>query len=158
MAPAPAVGAPQNVYLLQMTNGLDQYIATHLARQGSLRVVTDPALADVILTDRLGKPFEQKMAELYPPPAPETAPEEKEERSGQSGSSVMDIKGDSMTRLSSFGRGRGNIFLVSRKSSAVLWSTFVRLESSRPRDLDRLGREIVNRLGKEFNAASAPSH
>ena len=56
----------QSVYILRMGNGLDQYLANHLTREKLMRVVTDPKLADFILTDRLGDTFQAKYDELYP--------------------------------------------------------------------------------------------
>ena len=84
----------QSVYLLPMAGGLDQFLANRLV--GVFRVVTDPKLADAVFTDRLGEPFEQKLAELYPKPDAEDV--EKEDKA--------------TPPVSSFGRGRGTVFLV----------------------------------------------
>src|SRR5215831_4514427 len=58
----------KTVYLLPMGNGLDQYLADRLTREGLYTVVTDPTKADAIFTDRIGQSFEQAMKELYQPP------------------------------------------------------------------------------------------
>src|SRR5438128_11988597 len=83
----------QSVYLLPMAGGLDQFLANRLT--GVFRVVTDPKLADAVFTDRLGEPFEQKLAELYPKPDAEDT--EKDDKATPA--------------VSSFGRGRGTVFM-----------------------------------------------
>src|SRR5260370_33933976 len=94
----------QSVYLLPMSGGLDQYLANRLS--GVFRVVTDPKLADAIFTDQLGEAFEQKLAALYPPAA--SADDDKDDKD--------DNKRAPQT--SSFGRGKGTIFLIDLKSRA----------------------------------------
>src|SRR5438876_11798510 len=98
----------QAVYLLPMAGGLDQYLANRLTGAGVFRVVTDPKLADAVFTDQLGMGFEQKLTDLYAPPEP-----------AEDGK--MD-KDKPPARVSSFGRGKGTIFLVDLKSRAVIWS------------------------------------
>ena len=66
----PALPEVKTVYLLPMGSGLDQYLANWLTRIGRFEVVTDPAKADAIFTDRLGTAFEEKWKEMYPPPEP----------------------------------------------------------------------------------------
>src|SRR5437762_10174294 len=95
----------KSVYLLPMAGGLDQHLANRLS--GVLRVVTDPKLADAVFTDRLGEPFEKKLAELYPAPVdPDKEDKDDNKRNAPA---------------SSFGLGRGTIFLVDLKSRAVVW-------------------------------------
>src|SRR6266566_3221951 len=65
-----------NVYLLKMPKGLDQYLANHITNEHVFQVVTDPKLADTIVTDQIGEKFEAKLDELYPPPEPEQPPKE----------------------------------------------------------------------------------
>src|SRR5687768_12375336 len=67
----PALMNVKTVYVMPMGRGLDQYLANHLTQNRIFDVVTDPALADAVLSDRLGPAFEQAFAELYPPPPPE---------------------------------------------------------------------------------------
>src|SRR5882724_7580208 len=61
----------RNVYLRKMPKGFDQYLANHITGEHVFQVVTDPKLADTILTDQIGEKFEAKLDELYPPPEPE---------------------------------------------------------------------------------------
>jgi hypothetical protein len=65
------------VYLLSMTNGMEQYLANRLTGLGVFQVVTDPMKADAIFTDGIGDAFESRLADWYPqkPAAPpEPAP------------------------------------------------------------------------------------
>ncbi|MFZ5929534.1 MAG: hypothetical protein ACOYX1_19035 [Acidobacteriota bacterium] len=156
-APA-AAGASEllqirHVYLLPMANGLDQHLANHLTRQGLLQVVADPAKADAILTDRLGKPFESKLDELYPQPKPQEEKPAKEEEAEPRSSTAMDLKVTPMDRPSTFGRGKGTIFLVHRGSRAVVWSTYERPRRTMPDELDRTAKRVAGELAKAIRQA-----
>ena len=70
VVPPPELLQVKNIYILPMGGGFDQYLANQLSRKGLVQVVTDPAKADAILADRLGKPFEKAFNELYPEPKP----------------------------------------------------------------------------------------
>ncbi len=136
---APQLQAVHNVYLLPMSNSLDQYLATRLTQMGLFQVVTDPQKADAIFTDKIGEGFEQKMKELYPPPEPKKEDKDKEE--------------DALTkpnqRFGSFSRGRGTVFLVDRQSRSVVWSIYSPIRSSRPDDVNRRADQIATKLSKE---------
>lgn len=121
----------KSVYLLPMSNGLDQYLANHLLKNGTYVVVTDPANADAVFTDALGPALERKLAELYPS-------EEEEE------GNVDDQP------KSAFRRGRGMVFLVERKSRQVVWSAYELPRDSRPQSLDRSARKIADELKKHL--------
>ena len=126
----------QSVYLLPMAGGLDQHLANRLS--GVLRVVTDPKLADAVFTDRLGEPFEKKLAELYPAPVdPDKEDKDDNKRNAPA---------------SSFGLGRGTIFLVDLKSRAVVWSAFKKSNGSAPDTLDRTAARIVQEIRKQQKA------
>jgi len=129
----------QSVYLLPMGSGLDQYLANRLTAQQVFQVVTDPQKADAIFTDQIGIGFEKRLEELYRPPAPEKT--EKDEVARE----------EPPVRFSSFGRGKGNLFLVDRKSRRVIWSVYERPRSSTPDDLDRAGQRVVERLKKDLS-------
>jgi hypothetical protein len=159
-APAPQAGSAllqiHHVYLLPMSYGLDQYLANHLTRQGLVQVVADPAKADAILTDRIGKPFEDKLEELYPQPKPQEekpAKEKEGEEEETRSPAAMDLKVAPMDRPSSFGRGRGTVFLVHRGSRAVVWSTYERPRRTIPDELDRTARRVAEELGKAIRQA-----
>jgi hypothetical protein len=120
----------QSVYLLPMPGGLDQYLANRLS--GVFRVVTDPKLADAIFTNQLGEVFEQQLAKLYTPPDSEK--------------SDKDDKRE--PHPSSFGRGKGTIFLVDLKSRAVIWSAYQKSNGTTPETLDRTAVQIVHQIKK----------
>src|SRR5713226_6030936 len=124
----------QSVYLLPMSGGLDQYLANRLS--GVFRVVTDPKLADAVFTDQLGEAFEQKLAALYPPAA-------------QADSDKDDKDDKQAPQTSSFGRGKGTIFLVDLKSRAVIWSGYQKRNGSAPDILDRTATQIVQQIKRQ---------
>lgn len=154
----------KNVYVLPMGSSLDQFVANRLTRGGVLQVVTDPAKADAILTDRIGKSLEMKLDELYPDPAKLAAaapPVKKDEETEEN--SVMRIKTNPVERSGSSGRAKGTLFLVHRGSRNVIWSIYERPKSTRPDDLDDVAIDVANTLGaaigkeaKSLGIASAP--
>jgi hypothetical protein len=141
----PGLTEIKTVYLLSMSSGLDQYLANRLTKTGRFEVVTDPAKADAVFTDRLGPNFEQRWAELYPPPPPPTPAPETVKKSSNT-DNPLDFSAPAGVRISSFSRSRGNIFLVSRKTGAVVWSNYRLPSNSRPSSLDKLADKIVDRL------------
>ncbi len=146
------------VYILGMSGGMDQYLADRLTSMGVLQVVTDPQKADAIITDRLGEPFEAKLKELYPPPPPPVPPAPaKDEKADKDGKLVVvdkttkddkDKIGDpgAIARVGSFNRGRGNFFIVDRKSRNVVWSTYERPKDTTPGELSKTAERVVKRL------------
>jgi len=119
-----------SVYLLPMPGGLDQYLANRLSKV--FRVVTDPKRADAIFTNQLGESFEQQLAKLYGPP--------------DTGNSDKD--GKPQTHVSTFGRGKGTIFLVDLKTRAVIWSGYQKANGTTPQTLDRTASQIVQQIKK----------
>ena len=135
----------QSVYLLPMANGLDQFLASRLTTASVLQVVTDPKKADAVFTDHLGQSFERRFEELYPAPKPEPAPEQ--ESSSEAGTQA---KREERVRISSFGRGKGTVFLVDRKTRAVIWSTYEKPKNSSPEQLDRTAQRVAERLKRDL--------
>ena len=123
-----------------MPGGLDQYLANRLTAAGVFRVVTDPKLADAIFTDQLGAGFEQKLTALYPPPQ-------------STDSEKADDDSKPVAHVSSFGRGKGAIFLVDLKSRAVIWSAYEKPGRSTPAVLDRTAAHIVQQIKKQQKTA-----
>lgn len=138
------------VYLLKMSRGLDQFLASRLTSDHVFRVVTDPQLADTVFTDQIGEGFEMKLDELFPPPpnAKPPAPPKPDQTADQ-GNPLL---GDTVNKLSNpamsstFGRGRGTVFLVNAKSRHVIWSTFEPPKSGSARDLEHTANDIVSRI------------
>jgi hypothetical protein len=143
----PELSQVQNVYLLPMSGGLDQYLAKSLTQQRQYQVVTDPKAADAIFTDRLGESFEKKLLELYPPPPPPEKPAEKSEKAGKD--KEMAIKEEPNLRMGGFSRNRGNVFLVDRASKKVLWSFYKRPKSTTPDDMHQTANAIVSELKRD---------
>jgi hypothetical protein len=160
----------RTVYLMPMGRGLDQFIANRLTRMHVLQVVTDPAKADIVLTDQVGATLEDKLKDLYPPPpdpeaveaakkkeaAKEAAAKEKAEVPGAlpSRPSLMDEtvnKADKAGSMGVSGRGRGTIFLVDVKSRQVLWSAFEKPKNSSPQELDRTAVRVVKLLKEDLS-------
>jgi len=141
-------GQIRAVYLLPMANGFDQYLAHQLTAQGVLTVVTDPELADAVLTDQIGPAFERRLEELFPPQkqAPPAGEKEKEAAEAAEARAESDRQRASVGAISSFGRGRGNVFLVARASRQVLWSVHQRPKDFTPRELDRAAARVAARL------------
>ncbi len=123
-----------SVYLLPMTGGLDQYLANRLSASGVFQVVADPRKADAILTDRLGEAFERRLDELLA-----TAPDKDDKNNTLEQS-------DRRVVVSTFGKGKGNIFLVETASRSVVWSAYELPKNTTPGELDRIARRLVERL------------
>lgn len=128
------------VYILGMTGGMDQYLANQLTEMGIYQVVTDPAKADAVITDRLGEGFESKMKELYPGRSASQTESGKKTDSDATGPG----------RVASLGRGRGNFFIVDRKSGAVLWSFYEEPKGTTPEELTKTARKLVRRLKSDL--------
>ena len=174
----------RTVYVMPMARGLDQYLANRIAGGRVFQVVTDPKLADAVLSDRIGEGLQTQLENIFPTPKPESdkedadpaaapAKSEKAEKSEKpdkpaktekkdadaSAASVVSMMTDTVNKVdnpaqsSSFGRGKGTIFLVDAKSRQVVWSTYDPPRSTRSNDLDRAASDIVSRLKKDMKKA-----
>lgn len=154
----------KTVYVMPMARGMDQYLASRLASDHVLEVVTDPKLADAVLTDRIGEGFQIQLESFSPTPDPqktETKKAAKEKSKDDDGGDASSVdfaetvnKLDNPALNSSFGRGKGTIFLVETKSRQVIWSTFDPAKGLTNRQLDRTASDIVGRLKKDLNPKS----
>ena len=131
----------QAVYLLPMSNGLDQYLAHRLTKAGVFRVVADPRKADAVFTDRLGESFEAALEKLQPPPAPAAGSKDKEKEEEKPAAETPQP-----VRFSSFGRAKGTVFLVHVKSRDVLWSVFEQPRDNTAKNLERAAERIIVKL------------
>jgi hypothetical protein len=118
---------PKSVYILPMAAGLDQYLAQWLTKDHILNVVADPKTADVVMTDRLGEAFEQKMKEIRP---------------------TDEKKADDNTRNTFRStKARGTVFLVDAKTRQVLWSNYQKPpRSNSDGDLNHEAERIAKKL------------
>jgi len=154
-AALPAAVNPQlkqvtTVYILSMRSGIDQFLANQLAGSGIFQVVTDPQKADAILTDHVGESFENKLKELYPPPPPpkkeEDAKDESADKTVKKDLKKNDKDDTPIARVSGTIGGKGNFFLVDRKSRSVLWSIYERPKDSSPGELSKTAARVIRRL------------
>ena len=158
----PQLHQVKRVYILAMGSGMDQFLANQLTKAGIFEVVTDPKKADAILSDNVGEPFQQKLDELYPPPpvpikveatkpaldasTPVDTKDAKSPDARAGGNNKFEDLGGAVARTSSFGRGKGNFFLVDRKSRIVLWSVYERPKDATPRELTKTAAKVVKQL------------
>lgn len=131
----------KSVYILPMSNGMDQYLANQIQLGSIYTVVTDPQAADAVLTDAVGPAFERKMTDLYPPPKPEESEEETKDEI---------VKGSAVPN-SSLRRGKGMVFLVERKSKQIVWSTYEVPKDARSQSLNKSAIRIADRLKKDVS-------
>ena len=160
-APSPDLLAVKSVYILPMRSGFDQYLANELARSGSMRVVTDPAHADAVITDHLGESFQQRMDDLFPAPAkasPKPAPKSDDSKAdGKENTASADELMSSSRPVSSGINGRGNVFLVGRADRAVLWSDFRNPRSRQPKDMKRAADLVASDLKRALRPPDSGS-
>lgn len=142
-----------SVYILRMSGGLDQYLITELSKWNVFNITTDPQKADAIFTDTVGETFEKKYDQLYPPPkdaATIAAEQEAKENPANQGLAGAIATPQQRLGTSSWGRGRGSIFLVDRKSRLVLWSTSRLTEGSASKQMVEQAQKVVERLRKDL--------
>jgi hypothetical protein len=148
----------RSVYVAPMFRGLDQYLANTMTNHHVFQVVTDPKLADTFFTDRIGETLEAQLAKLTEQEKPVAEPvkdtvKDKDPKEADSRSMVF---GDAVNKLdnpglnSSFGRGKGTVFLVDVKSRQVIWSAYSPSQSSAGKEMDRTASDIVSRLMKDM--------
>jgi outer membrane biosynthesis protein TonB len=70
LACAADLAGVHTVYLLPMARGMDQYLANQLTNGHVFVVVTDPKLADAILTDHVTEGFQSQLEGISPTPKP----------------------------------------------------------------------------------------
>jgi hypothetical protein len=160
----PQLHQVKRVYILAMGSGMDQFLANQLTKEGVFEVVTDPKKADAIVTDNVGEAFQKKLDDLYPPPPKPKTEAEATKPAADAGTSLdvgdrssdakparkdlldgLDFSGGGV-RSSSFGRSKGNIFVVDRNSRSVLWSVYERPKNTTPGELTKTAGKIVKQL------------
>jgi hypothetical protein len=139
----PQLKQVSTVYILSMGSGMDQYLANRLTGSGVFQVVADPQRADAIMTDRLGESFENKLNELYPPAIAHVAKDDAKDKNS------MDA--GPLARITPSSRGKGNIFVVDRKSRNVIWSVYERPKDTTATELDRTAEKVVKRLKTDLS-------
>ena len=127
----------KTVYLLPMTNSLDQFLAIRLTKGGVLQVVTDPEKADAVMSDHIGAGLEDKLQSMYGATKHESSEKEKSFAS-------VPMQGTA--------RSKGAIFLIDRKSRSVIWSDYERPKTTHPGDLHHTADKIASQLEKDKKA------
>jgi len=173
----PQLHQVKRVYILAMGSGMDQYLANQLTKAGIFAVVTDPKEADAIVSDSIGETFQKKLDDLYPPapktPAPSKGAPDASKPGADAGASAavggnapaatpsrrdafadIDFSGGGF-RSGSFGRGKGNFFVVDRNSRIVLWSVYERPKNSTPGELTKTAGRVVKHLKDDLTEKKA---
>jgi hypothetical protein len=127
----------KTVYLLPMTYSLDQFLAIRLTKGGVLQVVTDPNLADAIVTEHIGTGLEEQMKSLYGEKKTDSADKDKDKATSFGGP------------MAGGTRSKGAVFLVDRKTRNVIWSDYVRPKSAQPDELNHVADKIAGQLEKD---------
>ena len=124
----------RTVYILSMSNALDQHLASRLSSGRVLWVVLDPASADAVLTDSLDDAFWTWLQRTYP----------------AGGSSIGDRPRTSLHDVPPGGPYRGTLFLVDPRKRLVLWSAYELPKDETPTGLDHAATRISNQLKVAF--------
>ena len=137
------------LYVLPMAGGLDQYLAAWISRDKVMQVVTDPKAADLVMTDRLGEAFEQKLAQIR---TPAVVPDEKKDEKADSKGSKSAGAGAPSDTPHSFRstNARGTLFLVDVKSRQVVWSDHEKPSAVSDANLNREAERVAKKLGEMF--------
>jgi hypothetical protein len=131
------------VYIMQMSNGLDQFLAIKLTGSHVMQVVADPQKADAVFTDRIGTAFEQSLDELYG---------QKQKIDDKDKAADKDNLTPSTPRMASGSHGKGTIFLVDRKTRAIVWSDYVKPKNTTPDEMNHVAERIAGKLEKDRKA------
>ena len=150
--PRPELAQVHKVYMLPMSNGMDQFLANRLTNQGLIQVVTDPKKADAVFTDRLGDAIESLQTEWFPdaPAKPEAGAAAPAAGAGEGATTPGGFGGDNPTPVSAFHRAKGTIFLVDARSRQVLWSIYAQPKTAASEELDRTAERIASRLRQDL--------
>lgn len=143
----------QRVYVLPMSHSLDQYLANRLTNEHVFTIVTDPKLADAVLTDHVGSGLEATLDNIMQPaPAPKADSKDNADPSKGPVSLAESMSKTSNPAIgSSLGRSKGTIFLVDTKSRQVVWSAYDLPKDTSSKELDRTASDIVSRIRKDLN-------
>jgi hypothetical protein len=138
----------RTVYILEMTNGLDQHLSNRLTSSRVMWVVLEPASADAVLTESLDEAFWSWLARTYPrpgaaaPAAPGANATETTPAAPQGG------RGPSPA-MASFKRA-GMVFLVDPRTRVVLWSAWENPKNPSAIQLGHTAERIANQLKAAF--------
>lgn len=132
----------KTVYVLPMSNALDQFLAIRLTTGNVLQVVTDPQKADAILTDHLGAGLDKQLDNLYGAKTPPPPPDESKDADSTHDSARPMVQPVS--------HARGTIFLIDRKTRNVSWSFYDRPKNTSPDEMNHVAEKIASKLSKDL--------
>ena len=124
----------QTVYIVEMGNGLDQYLASRLTATRALWVVLEPSSADAVLTDTLDDSFWSWLSRTYP------------QHAGTPGGPGSAFRRDTLPPM----KRRGTVFLVDPRNRLVLWSAYDLPKNASPDELNRTATRITTNLKTAF--------
>ncbi len=145
-ADRPELAGIKTVYLLPMSSSLDQFLAVRLTKGGALQVVTDPNLADAIISDSIGAGLEDKLNSMYGERKQADKDKDKDKDSDKDKDQSQPAFAGAMGGA---GRSKGAVFLIDRKTRSVIWSDYVRPKSAQPEELNRVADKVATQLEKE---------
>lgn len=143
----------KSVYLFPMSNGFDQYLADRLTRDHVFQVVTDPKIADAVITDKLGLGFQAELLNARPdlvPPPPKKVSSDKDKDKDKDADKKEDKAEDLRPLVSSFHATQGTVFIVQAKTQQVVWSTFQRPSNHTPKEMEKTAGKIATQLQKQL--------
>jgi hypothetical protein len=120
----------RTVYIMAMSNSLDQHLASRLSSGHILWVVLEPSSADAVLTDSLDEAFWTWLQRNYP----------------ANNGTVADRPRASQHDVPPGGPFRGTIFLVDPRKRLVLWSAYEFPRDLSPLGMDRTATRLTNQL------------
>jgi hypothetical protein len=100
-------------------------------------VVTDPNLADAVLSEYIGPALEEKLDTLYGEKKSANPTEKEKPASFSSGP------------LAAGARNKGAVFLVDRKTRNVIWSDYVRPKNGQADEVNHAADKIATQLEKD---------
>jgi len=154
---AASLAEVKSVYLFPMSNGLDQYLADRLTQTHVLQVVTDPKMADAVVTDHLGTGFEELLLkarpELKPPPPPKPAKKDGADKDAANDKDENKKDNEVVPVATSFRSARGTVFLVHARSQQVVWSAYEKPRNHDPKEMERTATRIAKLLEKDLAPA-----
>jgi len=142
----PELAEIKTVYLLPMTYSLDQFLAVRLTKGGVVQVVTDPKLADAIISDYIGVGLEDKLKTLYGDKKIDPPKDDKDSKDKDKDDKRDQPFANSSARAA---RSKGAVFLLDRKTRSVLWSDYVRPKNPQPEELNRVADKVAAQLEKD---------
>ena len=120
----------RTVYVLEMADGLDQYLSSRLTANRVFWVVLEPTSADAVLTQSLDENFWNWLSHNYPPPA--GAPASTRSPAPATGRTTP--------------RQPGMVFLVDPRTRVVLWSFWISPKKATPDELNHNAEVIAAQL------------